>query len=29
MPMIQAGSVKLEYFEQGTGPRTWMLIHGF
>jgi len=29
MPFVQAGPVKLEYFEQGAGPRTWVLIHGF
>ena len=29
MAFIQAGPVKLEYWEQGSGPRTWVLIHGF
>ncbi len=29
MAFVQAGPVKLEYFEQGAGPRTWLLIHGF
>lgn len=29
MPLVQAGPVRLEYFEQGGGPRTWVLIHGF
>jgi len=29
MPFVQAGPVRLEYFDQGSGPRTWVLIHGF
>ncbi len=29
MAFVQAGPVKLEYWEQGSGPRTWVLIHGF
>ena len=27
--LVQAGPVRLEYFEQGAGPRTWVLVHGF
>lgn len=29
MPFVQAGPVRLEYFEQGAGPRTFLLIHGY
>ena len=29
MPFVQAGPVRLEYFERGSGPRAWVLVHGY
>jgi pimeloyl-ACP methyl ester carboxylesterase len=29
MPMVQAGAVRLEYFERGEGPHTFVLAHGY
>lgn len=29
MPFVQAGPVRLEYYESGDGPRTFVLVHGY
>ena len=27
--LVQAGAVKLQYFEHGTGPELLVLVHGY